>query len=79
MDNFENSCPALDVGVAAARTAGALGARLSGGGFGGAAIVLVHGADAKAIGEKISALCQEKDITPDILTVIPSAGAEVIR
>lgn len=79
IDNFENSCPELDVVVTAAREAGALGARLSGGGFGGAAIVLVREAEAKVIGEKISALCQEKGITPDILTVIPSAGAEVIN
>jgi galactokinase len=79
IDYFENSCPELDVVVDAARDAGALGARLSGGGFGGAAIVLVREAEARAIGEKISALCQEKGITPDILTVVPSAGAEVIR
>lgn len=79
IDNFENSCPELDMVVAAAREAGALGARLSGGGFGGAAIVLVCEAEAKVIGEKISSLCQEKGITPDILTVIPSAGAEVIK
>jgi galactokinase len=79
IDNFENSCPELDIVVHAAREAGALGARLSGGGFGGAAIVLVRAANAKAIGEKISALCAEKGITPEILTVIPSAGAEVIH
>jgi len=42
MINFENSCPELDRLVAAARkTPGVLGARLSGGGFGGATINLV--------------------------------------
>jgi galactokinase len=41
--NFENSCPELDTLVAAARaTPGVLGARLSGGGFGGATINLVE-------------------------------------
>ena len=41
--NFENSCPELDRLVAAARkTPGVLGARLSGGGFGGATINLVE-------------------------------------
>ena len=42
MHNFENSCPELDRLVAAARkTPGVYGARLSGGGFGGATINLV--------------------------------------
>jgi galactokinase len=41
--NFENSCPELDRLVEAARkTPGVLGARLSGGGFGGATIILVE-------------------------------------
>ena len=41
--NFENSCPELDRLVEAARkTPGVLGARLSGGGFGGATINLVE-------------------------------------
>lgn len=78
IDHFENSCPELDIVVDSAREASALGARLSGGGFGGAAIVLARAANANVIGKKISALCAEKGITPDILTVIPSAGASVI-
>jgi galactokinase len=41
--NFENSCPELDLLVAAARkTPGVYGARLSGGGFGGATINVVE-------------------------------------
>jgi galactokinase len=41
--NFENSCPELDILVdAARRTPGVHGARLSGGGFGGATINLVE-------------------------------------
>lgn len=40
-DDFEVSCPELDLAVTTARTAGALGARLTGGGFGGSAIALV--------------------------------------
>ncbi len=78
IDHFENSCPELDIVVEAAREAGALGARLSGGGFGGAAIVMVHANDAQAIGEKTTALCQTKGIHPDILDVTPSAGAHLV-
>jgi galactokinase len=40
-DDFEISCPELDVAVEAATNHGALGARMTGGGFGGSAIALV--------------------------------------
>jgi galactokinase len=40
-DDYEVSCLELDVAVDAARAAGALGARMTGGGFGGSAIALV--------------------------------------
>jgi galactokinase len=39
-DDFEISVPQLDLAVETARSAGALGARMTGGGFGGAAIAL---------------------------------------
>ena len=40
-DDYEVSCAELDVSVEAARSAGALGARMTGGGFGGSSIALV--------------------------------------
>ena len=40
-DDFEISCRELDLVVETARSAGALGARMTGGGFGGSAIALV--------------------------------------
>ena len=40
-DDYEVSCEELDVAVETARQAGALGARMTGGGFGGSAIALV--------------------------------------
>lgn len=40
-DDYEVSCPELDLTVDAALTGGALGARMTGGGFGGCALVLV--------------------------------------
>jgi len=45
-DDYEVSCAELDVAVEAAREAGALGARMTGGGFGGSAIALI---DATAV------------------------------
>jgi len=41
-DDYEVSCPELDLAVEAVRAAGALGARMTGGGFGGSAIALVE-------------------------------------
>ncbi|GEL94610.1 galactokinase [Cellulomonas composti] len=41
-DDYEVSCPELDLVASAAREAGALGARMTGGGFGGSAIALVE-------------------------------------
>ncbi|MCC2320332.1 galactokinase [Cellulomonas xiejunii] len=41
-DDYEVSCAELDLAVEAARAAGALGARMTGGGFGGSAIALVE-------------------------------------
>ncbi len=49
-DDFEVSCDELDVAVAAARRGGAIGARMTGGGFGGSAIALVpEGSGAEVI------------------------------
>jgi galactokinase len=78
IENFENSCAELDVVVDAAREAGALGARLSGGGFGGAAIVMVRTCEAEAISEKIRSICKGKGLNPEFIAVVPSAGAHLI-
>ncbi len=75
IENFENSCPELDIVVEAAREAGALGARLSGGGFGGSAIVMVQKKQTQAITEKIGATCRTKGLAPEFIAVTPSAGA----
>lgn len=76
---FENSCEELDFVVEAAREAGALGARLSGGGWGGSVVALVHATDADAICEKIIATCKTKGLEPTAETIIPSAGATIIK
>ncbi|MEN7972484.1 MAG: galactokinase [Verrucomicrobiota bacterium] len=76
---FENSCEELDIVVEAAREAGALGARLSGGGWGGSAVALVHASDADAICEKIIATCKTKGLHPTAEKIIPSSGAIVVK
>lgn len=48
-DDYEVSSAELDTAVDAALGAGALGARMTGGGFGGSAIALVRAADATAV------------------------------
>lgn len=53
--NFENSTPELDALVAVAReTPGVLGARLTGGGFGGATVNLVERAQATAVADALA-------------------------
>ena len=53
-DDFEVSCPELDLACASAEQAGALGARMTGGGFGGSAIALVPSAVAASVEQAIS-------------------------
>jgi galactokinase len=53
--NFENSTPELDVLGDIARTlAGVCGARLTGGGFGGAIVALCEQARATAVGQELA-------------------------
>jgi galactokinase len=78
---FENSCRELDVLVDAARgMSSVLGARLSGGGFGGSVVVLVHPRDAAVIGKSLSAVFQKSvGRVCDVRVVIPSDGAMVLQ
>jgi galactokinase len=58
--NFENSCPELDLLVAAARKVpGVYGARLSGGGFGGATINLVKKGSEDSVVKALTAALPE--------------------
>ena len=54
-DVFAISCPELDVAVDSARAAGALGARMTGGGFGGSAIALVDAGSVGAVADAVAA------------------------
>ena len=75
-DDYEVSCDELDVSVEAARSAGALGARMTGGGFGGSSIALlpVGAVDAaeRAVGE---AFASRGWRAPQCFAVTPSAAA----
>ncbi|OXS35186.1 galactokinase [Streptomyces sp. XY006] len=75
-DDFRISCPELDLVVDTALTAGALGARMTGGGFGGSAIVLAEEADVDAITKAITeAFATANFPTPRVFEATPSPGA----
>jgi galactokinase len=75
-DDLRVSCPELDLAVSAATAAGALGARMTGGGFGGSAIVLVEETDAEAVSKAVTeAFAQAGHTAPRIFPAVPSRGA----
>ena len=79
-DDFEVSCDELDVAVAVSEDAGALGARMTGGGFGGSAIALVPSDRVDSASEAVAAAFSERGFTaPGFLVAEPSAGARRIR
>lgn len=75
-DDFRISCPELDVAVDTAIAAGALGARMTGGGFGGSAIVLVEEAAADTVADAVTtAFAAAGHTRPRIFTAVPGPGA----
>ncbi|HET7174290.1 MAG TPA: galactokinase [Nocardioidaceae bacterium] len=75
-DDYEVSTERLDAVVEAAGSAGALGARLIGGGFGGSAIALCRAEDARGIESAVrSAYSQSGWSGPSIWPVAAAAGA----
>ncbi|HEX5567363.1 MAG TPA: galactokinase [Streptomyces sp.] len=75
-DDFAVSCPELDLAVEAANGAGALGARMTGGGFGGSAVVLVEEAGTEAVRAAVAgAFAAAGHRAPQIFEAVPSAGA----
>jgi galactokinase len=79
-DDYEITTPALDLAVEAALSAGALGARMTGGGFGGSTITLIA---ARRVPALTTALRDAFDAAgfaqPHITTVTPGAGARKER
>ncbi|MFB7633475.1 galactokinase [Streptomyces sp. NPDC056149] len=75
-DDFKVSCPELDLAVEVAEAAGALGARMTGGGFGGSALVLVEEAAAEPVTDALrSAFATAGHTPPRIFPAVPGAGA----
>jgi galactokinase len=75
-DDFEITTPALDLAAATAVEAGALGARMTGGGFGGAVIALVASDRAAQTAKAITAAFARAGLTaPRLDRVAPSDGA----
>ncbi|ROQ05069.1 MULTISPECIES: galactokinase [unclassified Curtobacterium] len=75
-DDFEISVPELDLAVAAAVEHGAVGARMTGGGFGGAAIALVGREARGAITEAVTAAFAAAGYRePNVFTVHAAQGA----
>jgi galactokinase len=76
-DDFEISVPELDLAVVAAREAGAVGARMTGGGFGGAAIALTPSHRVAELTAHVTEAFAAAGYTaPEIFSVAPSDGAK---
>jgi galactokinase len=75
-DDFEISVPELDTAVEAAQAAGAVGARMTGGGFGGAAIALVADELVAQVTAAVTAAFADRGFRePTIFAVAASPGA----
>jgi galactokinase len=75
-DDFEISWPHADVTVDAATAAGALGARMIGGGFGGSVLALVPTDAGPAVRAAIAdAFARHSWATPEFIETVPSGGA----
>ena len=75
-DDFEISWPEADAGVEAALAAGAFGARMMGGGFGGSVLALVPATAAGPVRDAVTAAFARHAWTaPEFLDAIPSESA----
>ncbi len=78
-DDFQVSCPELDVAVEAALEAGALGARMTGGGFGGSAIALAALEQVQAVRDRVEArYAAHQWSRPEVFVVHAADGAHQV-
>jgi len=77
-DDYEVSIPELDLLVELAQDAGAYGARLLGGGFGGSILALTYAGHAEELAHTVSAEYQRRSGREGrSLVAVPSTGAEL--
>ena len=78
-DDYEVSTPELDAFVEIALQSSALGARLTGAGFGGCAIALIRSEDAGALVLDVQHCFEARGFTrPEFFSFQPTVGAEVV-
>ena len=78
-DDYNVSCPELDQAVEASLAAGAIGARMVGGGFGGSAIALVKRADIEKTKHAVTRAFMERGFkAPRFFESLPSDGAQIL-
>lgn len=78
-DDYAVSCPELNTAVDAALSAGALGSRMVGGGFGGSAIALIQASKTTETIKAVEKAFSNRGFkAPRFFTSLPSQGAEII-
>ena len=78
-DDFEVSWPEADLAVEVAIVAGALGAKMIGGGFGGSVLALVPASRLAAVRASLTEAFTRRGWTPpEFLNAVPSAAARRI-
>ncbi len=79
-DDYEVSCRELDLVVDTALAAGALGARMTGGGFGGSAIALVEASAVEHVRDRVTASFAAAGLTePGFVDAEPGDGYGPVR
>jgi galactokinase len=75
-DDYEITVPEVDTAVEAALAAGAYGARMTGGGFGGCVLALIDVPAADAVTDAVTKAFADKGFTPPTgFLAVPSGGA----
>jgi galactokinase len=79
-DDYEVSVPALDLFVDTARETGALGARLTGAGFGGCALALIESSGVRDLESAVEERFRRQEFkAPSFYSFRPEGGAQVMQ